>query len=81
MPPFCNGLASFVFIGKYIDKIPRDKNIIIICQMGYNSPIVVYYLKSKRFKNVGFMLTGLVGWKLYHPDLYDKYAGQNIVKL
>jgi hypothetical protein len=49
--------------------------------MGYNAPIVAYYLKSKKFKNVGFLLTGLIGWKLCHNDLYKKYAGQNKVVL
>lgn len=70
--------ASYFSIGKYLKRIPRDKNIIAVCQMGYNAPIAAIYLKSKKFKNVGFLFSGLFGWKLTHNELYKKYAGQNI---
>ncbi|OQW95720.1 MAG: hypothetical protein BWK79_01450 [Beggiatoa sp. IS2] len=73
--------AGFLSIRKYVNQLPQDKNILTVCQMGYNSAIVAYYLKSKHFKNVSFLLTGLVGWKLYHSDLYKKYAGKNIIPL
>ena len=73
--------ASFVSIRKYVHQIPRDRNIIVVCQGGYNAPIVGYYLKSKGYKNVSFLLTGLIGWRLAHDELYRKYAGTNIVKL
>jgi len=66
---------------KYVDRLPRDKNILLVCQAGYNSPIIAYYLKSKHFKNVGFLLGGAIGWRLAHPGLYKKMAGQNITKL
>jgi len=73
--------AAFVTIHKYIDQIPRDRNILVVCQAGYNSPVVSYYLKSKHFKNVGFLLGGMVAWRLSHHGLYKKLAGQNIEKL
>jgi len=73
--------ASFFSFKKCFHQIPKDKNILIICQAGFNSPIVAYYLRAKGFKNVSFLLTGLVGWKLSHPELYGKLAGTNIVKL
>lgn len=73
--------APFVTIRKYVRQIPRDKNIVIVCQGGYNAPIVGYYLKSKGFKNVSFLLMGLIGWRLYHGELYKEYAGRDIVKL
>jgi cysteine desulfurase len=73
--------VSFHKFRRYVDQVPRDKNILVICQAGYNSPIIAYYLKSKHFKNVGFLLGGLVAWRLAQPDLYKKMAGQNIKKL
>lgn len=73
--------ASFVSIRKYVHQIPHNKNIVVVCQGGYNAPIVGYYLKSKGFKNVSFLLTGLIGWRLCHGELYKEYAGRNIVKL
>jgi cysteine desulfurase len=73
--------ASFVFIKKYVRQIPRDKNILVVCQGGSNAAIVAYYLKSKGYRNVSFLLTGVIGWKLRHEELYRKYAGTNVVKL
>jgi hydroxyacylglutathione hydrolase len=70
--------ASFISIRKYLHQIPRDKHILVICQGGYNSPIVAYYLRSKGFKHVSFLLTGLLGWRIARGDLYAKYAGENI---
>jgi rhodanese-related sulfurtransferase len=70
--------ASFIALRKYLHHLPREKNILVVCQAGYNSPIAAYYLKSQRFKRVGFLLTGILGWKLVHGDLYKKFAGQNI---
>jgi len=70
--------ASFISIRKYLHQIPRDKHILVICQGGYNSPIVAYYLRSKGFKHVSFLLTGLLGWRIARGDLYTRYAGENI---
>jgi rhodanese-related sulfurtransferase len=75
----CGGLGkSGMGIVYLVYEKRDDKNIIVICQGGYNAPIVAYYLKSKRFKNVSFLLTGMVGWKFSQSELYKKYAGENI---
>ncbi|MGE5480933.1 MAG: aminotransferase class V-fold PLP-dependent enzyme [Chloroflexota bacterium] len=73
--------ASFYGIKKYLHAIPKDKNIIAICQGGVNSPFTAYYLKSKGYKNVSFLMYGLAGWRIAQPGLYEKYAGRNITKL
>ena len=73
--------ASFFHIKQYLHQIPKSKNIIIVCQYGFNSPFVAYYLVSKGFKNVSILLTGLIGWKLYYPQIYNKFAGKNITRL
>jgi cysteine desulfurase len=73
--------ATFYKFPKFLDQLPRDKNILVICQAGYYSPIIAYYLKSKHFKNVGFLLGGLVAWRMAHSDLYKKLAGQGVKKL
>ncbi|UCE21749.1 MAG: aminotransferase class V-fold PLP-dependent enzyme [Candidatus Aminicenantes bacterium] len=73
--------ATFYKFHRYVSQIPRNKNILLICQAGYYSPIIAYYLKSKHFKSVGFLLGGLLAWRLTHPDLYKKMAGQNVKKL
>lgn len=73
--------ASFFHIRQYLNQIPQNKNIIIVCQYGFTSPFVAYYLMSKGFKNVSILLTGLLGWKLYYPQIYNKFAGENITRL
>lgn len=73
--------ASFASIEKYQHLFPKEKNILVVCQGGYLSYIVAYYLKSKGFEHVGNLRTGLAGWKMRRSDLYRKYAGQNITVL
>ncbi len=65
-------------IQRHLKSIPRDRNILVSCQTGYDGPIVAYYLRSKGYRNVGFVMTGVLGWKLAKPDLYRRLAGTNI---
>ncbi|MCP4151206.1 MAG: aminotransferase class V-fold PLP-dependent enzyme [bacterium] len=73
--------AAFASIEKYVPLLPGDKHILVVCQGGYLSYIVAYYLKSKGFDNVSNLLAGIEGWKVRRSDLYQKYAGQNITAL
>jgi rhodanese-related sulfurtransferase len=73
--------ASFVSIDKYLPQIPKEKHILVVCQGGYLSYIVAYYLKSKGFEHVSNLRTGIAGWKVRRSDLYQKYAGHNITML
>jgi cysteine desulfurase len=76
-----NSYEASIFIKKYLNKIPKDKNIIVVCQVGFDSPMTAYSLKAKGYNNVGFLMFGLIGWRLQNKHLYKKYAGQNITKL
>jgi cysteine desulfurase len=73
--------ASFVFISRYLSKIPRDRNVLAVCQAGANAPVVAYYLRSRGFSRVSFLMTGLAGWKAVHPELYRKHAGHNVTSI
>lgn len=73
--------ASFYGIKKYLHAIPKDKLIIVVCQGGTNSPFTCYYLRSKGYRNTGFIMTGMYGWKAANREFYDQYSGQNIVRL
>jgi rhodanese-related sulfurtransferase len=66
---------------KYLKHVPRDKNIVIVCQGGFNSPIVAYELKFRGYKDVSFLILGILAWKQTYPELYEKYGGYNIQKL
>jgi rhodanese-related sulfurtransferase len=71
--------GSLVFLKKYLAAIPKEKNIVLVCQAGLDSPVAAYYLRSKGFRKVGFLMGGLAAWRLFHPDLYAKWGGKNTV--
>jgi cysteine desulfurase len=73
--------ASFFSFSRYLCRLPRDKNIIVVCQGGFYSPMIAFYCKRKGFKNVGFLMSGMEGWKAAQPELYKRFSGQNVVKL
>jgi cysteine desulfurase len=68
-------------VEKYLDQLPKDKQIVVVCPGGGLSFMISYYLKAKRFKHVSNLRGGLDGWRKRHSDLYQKYAGQNITVL
>lgn len=73
--------ASAVFLKKYLHAIPKDKDILVVCQAGTDGPVAAYYLRSKGYKRVSFVMGGIVGWKLFQPALYKKLGGQNVIQL
>jgi rhodanese-related sulfurtransferase len=64
-------------VEKYLDQLPRDKEILVYCPGGGLSVMISYYLKAKGFKRVSNLRGGLDGWRMRRNDLYQKYAGQN----
>jgi rhodanese-related sulfurtransferase len=68
-------------VEKYLDQLPRDKQIVVVCPGGGLSFMISYYLKSKGFQHVSNLRGGLDGWRKRRSDLYQKYAGQNITVL
>jgi cysteine desulfurase len=73
--------ASLFRFSRYLRHIPKEKNIIVVCQGGVYSPIVVFYLKKKGYKKVCFLMAGMEGWKAAYPETYAIHAGTNITKL
>lgn len=73
--------VSFVSIEKYLNQLPKDKHIVVVCQHGNLSYIMAYYLKAKGFEHVSSLRHGVTGWKKRRSDLYQKYAGQNVTVL
>jgi rhodanese-related sulfurtransferase len=75
--PLANSRGFLVFsIGKRLAEIPRNKHILLTCETGYDSPLVAYYLRLKGYSRVSFVVAGLLGWKLAHPDLYARFTRQ-----
>lgn len=73
--------ASFFSFRRYASLVPKDRNVIVVCQAGVGAPVVAYYLRAKGHRNVSFLLTGMAGWRLRHPALYDRHAGRDVVEL
>ena len=73
--------VSPLSIEKYLDQLPRDKEILVYCPGGGLSFMISYYLKAKGFKHVSNLRGGLDGWRKRRNDLYQRYAGQNVTVL
>jgi len=65
----------FFSIGKHLDEIPRDKHILVTCEVGYDAPIIAYYLRLKGYRRLSFLMWGLWGWKRARPELYARFTG------
>jgi cysteine desulfurase len=70
----------FFSFKKYLKHVPRDKNIVVVCQGGFNSPVVAYELKFKGYERVSFLILGILAWKQTYPELYEKFGNYNIQK-
>ncbi|HSL31099.1 MAG TPA: aminotransferase class V-fold PLP-dependent enzyme [Anaerolineales bacterium] len=73
--------VSPLSVEKYLDQLPRDKEILVYCPGGGLSFMISYYLKAKGFRRVSNLRGGLDAWRKRRRDLYEKYAGQNVTVL
>ena len=73
--------ASFFSIKRILNEIPKDKNILVVCQHGNLSYIAGTYLRSNGIKQVSSLMAGIVDWKAHNNELYKQYAGQHTTKL
>lgn len=73
--------AAFFGFRHYLHAVPRDRWVYVVCQTGINSPVVAFALRAKGYPHVGFIATGLVGWRLAHSELYARLAGRDVVQL
>jgi cysteine desulfurase len=64
--------TSFFQIEKQLTQLPKDKNILVVCQHGTFSIITAYYLKSKGFERVSNLLSGLTGLKIYQKQKLER---------
>ena len=55
--------------------------VLVVCQDGFNAPLVAFYLRSKGWRDVGFLAGGLRAWKFFNPELYEKHCGRGIAAL
>lgn len=70
-------LANPFKLEKYLDQLPKDKHIVVVCPGGGHSFMIAYYLKAKGFKNVSDLRGGFHAWRTRRSDLYRKYAAES----
>jgi cysteine desulfurase len=68
-------------VEKYLRQLPKEKRILVYCPGGGLSVMISYYLKAKGFKRISNLRGGLDGWRKRRNDLYQKYAGKNVIVL
>lgn len=72
---------SFFNAKKYLPQVPKDKHILVACQNGPNAPFVAYQLKALGHRRVSTIMTGVMGWRVAHPELYKRRAGEGVKRL
>ncbi len=68
----------FLDFGRWLDRLPRARNIVVVCSTGVDASIVAYALKSRGFANVGLLVGGLWAWRAAHGALYRARAGSKV---
>lgn len=61
--------------------IPGDKHVLVACQAGVDAPMAAYFLRSSGYRDVGFVMGGVLAWKLFQPELYKKFGDMNATSL
>lgn len=69
--------TSFAALKRDCSAVPKDKNILVVCQAGTDGPVAAYYLRAKGFPHVSFVMGGVLGWRLFQPALYEKYGDRD----
>ena len=71
----------FFDFSRWLERVPRERNIVVVCSTGVDATIVAYALKSRGFPHVGLLVGGLLAWRAVHGELYRTRAGSNVTVL
>jgi len=63
---------SHIFFDRYIRKIPRDKEVIMMCGTGIFSTMAGYRLARTGHHNVKVVYGGYAAWRGLYPDLLER---------
>ncbi len=58
--------SNNIYVGELrnnLEKIPRDKHIIVYCESGFKTSIASSFLKKNNYPNVSNLLGGMLAWK------------------
>ena len=65
-------LWCHIGIEKYFDRIPRNKEVILMCSTGIFSFSAGYRLAKKGNKSVKVIYGGYNAWRSLYPDMIKK---------
>ena len=60
-------------IPKFLDEIPKDKPVIVVCHLGVRSAMTVRYLQENGFDNIHDLLGGIDHWAKNIDPLMQQY--------
>jgi len=66
-------LVPMMSLPQFLDKLPKDKDIYIICRSGNRSLQATLWLMNKGFKNVKNVEGGILAWSDYIDPTVPKY--------
>ena len=73
--------ASYFSFRRKLHLLPKDKQILVVCQNGNLSYLAAHYLRNRGFDRVSSLKSGLADWKKQHSKLYKELGGKNVRKL
>jgi cysteine desulfurase len=67
--PSLPGSHEVPFLGfkRWLDRIPRDRHVVVVCSTGVDASIVAWALKGRGFSRVSVLRGGLLGWRVAQP--------------
>ncbi len=60
-------------IPKFLDAIPKNKPVVVVCHLGIRSVMTVRYLQEKGFDNIHDLLGGIDHWAKNIDPLMQQY--------
>ncbi len=80
---FMKGLPNsheipFLDFTRHLDRVPRERNVVVVCTTGVDATIVAHAMRSRGFSRVGLLVGGLLAWRTAHRALHRARAGENV---
>ncbi len=66
-------LVPLMSLPKVLDKLPKDKDIYVICRSGNRSLQATLWLRGRGFENVKNVEGGILAWSDYIDPTVPKY--------
>jgi rhodanese-related sulfurtransferase len=73
--------ASVVGFKRYVDHVPKEKNVVVVCSTGFDATAIAYSLHKRGYQRVAILLGGVAGWQIQQPKLYKRLGGSNTTRL